>query len=99
MDRGDDGVGLGCQEAVEQMAALDRISLGAANAIPSGPCPGKATSGRVSSIANHLGVFFGLVSAYSQNDDIGTKHRFSGPSPRRQCCDLVLRILVVMPGN
>src|SRR3954454_7018567 len=61
--------------------------------------PANATSGRVSSRANHFGVFFGLVSAYSQNDVNGTKQRLSGPSHRRQCGDLVLRIFVVMPGN
>src|SRR3954466_3932887 len=61
--------------------------------------PAKAKSGRASSIANHLGVFFGLVSAYSQKDVNGTRHRLSGASHRRQCGDLVLRILVVMPGN
>src|SRR5258708_17024264 len=60
--------------------------------------PANATSGRLSSIANHLGVFFGLVSAYSQNDDIGTRHRLSGASHRRQGGDPVLRMLVVMPG-
>ncbi len=49
-------------------------------------------------MANHFGVFFGLVSAYSQNDVIGTRHRDSGLSHRRQCGDLVFLMLVVMPG-
>src|SRR4051794_39025924 len=55
--------------------------------------PANASSGRVSSRANHFGVFFGLVSAYSQKDVNGTRHRLSGASHRRQCGDLVLRIL------
>jgi hypothetical protein len=31
---------------------------------------------RLSSNANHVGVFFGLVSAYSRNDVHGTTQRF-----------------------
>src|SRR3954451_6583568 len=61
--------------------------------------PANATSGRLSSRANHFGVFFGLVSAYSQNDVNGTRQRLSGASHLRQCGELVLRIFVVMPGN
>src|SRR5438874_13352746 len=61
--------------------------------------PANATTGRVSSRANHFGVFFGLVSAYSQKDVNGTRQRLSGVSHRRQCGELVLRMLVVMPGN
>src|SRR5437764_14016747 len=61
--------------------------------------PANATSGRVSSIANHFGVFFGLVSAYSQKDVNGTRQRLSGPTHLRQCGELVLRMFVVMPGN
>src|SRR2546423_10513206 len=61
--------------------------------------PENATSGRVSSIANHFGVFFGLMSAYSQKDVNGTRQRLSGASHLRQCGELVLRIFVVMPGN
>src|SRR3954451_25426462 len=60
--------------------------------------PAKATSGRVSSKANHFGVFFGLVSAYSQNEVNGTRQRLAGPSNLRQCGDLVLRMLVAMHG-
>src|SRR5947207_12426429 len=61
--------------------------------------PANATSGRVSSIANHFGVLFGLVSAYSQKDVNGTRQRLSGPTHLRQCGELVLRMFVVMPGN
>src|SRR5256714_14333971 len=61
--------------------------------------PANATSGRVSSRANHFGVFFGLVSAYSQKDVNGTRQRLSGASHLRQCGELVLRMFVVMPGN
>src|SRR4051795_5597304 len=61
--------------------------------------PAKATSGRFSSMANHFGVLFGLVSAYSQKDVNGTRQRLSGASHRRQCGDLVLRMFVVIPGN
>ena len=38
------------------------------------------------------------MPAWSQKEDIGTRHRLSGPSHRRQCGELVLRMLVVMPG-
>jgi hypothetical protein len=38
------------------------------------------------------------VSAYSQKDEIGTKHLDSGQSHRRQCGELVLPMLIVMPG-
>src|SRR3954466_14278840 len=61
--------------------------------------PANATSGRLSSRANHFGVFFGFVSAYSQKEVNGTRQRLSGPSHLRQCGELVLRIFVVMPGN
>src|SRR5437763_14726046 len=61
--------------------------------------PANATSGRVSSRANHFGVFFGLVFAYSQKDVNGTRQRLSGASHLRQCGELVLRLLVVMSGN
>jgi len=57
--------------------------------------PAKTASGRFLLNANHVGVFFGLVSAYSQNDVHGTTQRFSGLSQRRQCGDLVLRIFVI----
>jgi hypothetical protein len=96
MDRPDDIVRFSRQEAVEQMPAFDRICLGAADA--SLQMPAKATSGRLSSIANQFGVFRGLVSAYSQKDVNGTRQRLSGASHRRQCGDPVLRMLVVMPG-
>jgi hypothetical protein len=36
--------------------------------------PANATSGRLSSIANHFDVFFRFVSAYSQNEENGAKH-------------------------
>ncbi len=56
--------------------------------------PAKANSGRSSSSANQVGVFFGLVSAYSQNEFTGTRQRFAGPSRRRQCGLFVLRMLI-----
>jgi hypothetical protein len=40
--------------------------------------PAKTASGQDSAKANHVGVFFGLVSAYSQNDVHGTTQRFGG---------------------
>src|SRR5436190_6444025 len=61
--------------------------------------PANASNRLLSSRANHLGVFFGLVSAYSQKDVNGTRQRLSGASHLRQCGELVLRIFVVMPGN
>ncbi|HKO69464.1 MAG TPA: hypothetical protein VJV58_00890 [Bradyrhizobium sp.] len=38
------------------------------------------------------------VAAYSQKDEIGNKHLDSGQSHRRQCGELVLPMLIVMPG-
>src|SRR5580704_18443819 len=57
--------------------------------------PAKTASGRSSPSANHVGVFRGLVSAYSQNDVKGATHRFSGFSQARQCGLFTLRILVM----
>jgi hypothetical protein len=67
--------------------------------VPRVPChvvqiPAKASSGRLSSRANHVGVLRGLVSAYSQKLVKGTRQRFFGPSHARQCGLLVLRMLV-----
>jgi hypothetical protein len=63
------------------------------------PCrvqiPAKAQSGRLSSSANHVAVFLGFVSAYSQNDVEGTRHRLSGFSQRRQCGLVVFLMLVI----
>ena len=62
--------------------------------------PAKAKSGRLSSSANHVGVFRGFVSAHSQKELTGTKHRLSGTSQLRQCGLFVLRMLVtVAPPN
>jgi hypothetical protein len=47
-----------------------------------------------SEIANQVGVFFGFVSAYSQKLVHGTRQRLAGPSHRRQCGLLVLRMFV-----
>lgn len=52
--------------------------------------PANTASGRSSPKANHVGVFLGLVSAYSQNEVNGTTHRFSGLSQWRQGGDFVL---------
>ena len=46
--------------------------------------PAKANNGRSSSRANHTGVLRGFVSAYSLNDDTGTRQRNSGLSQGRQ---------------
>src|SRR3954465_3317726 len=46
--------------------------------------PAKQNKGRLSSNANHTGVFFGLVSAYSENDVAGTTQRHSGLSHPHQ---------------
>ena len=98
MDWPDDVVRLGRQEAVQQMIALDRIGLGPACPAPIGPDAGERDQRPAVIHATHFGVLRGLVSAYSQNDDIGTKHLDSGVSHRRQCGELVLRMLVVIPG-
>src|SRR4051794_24700374 len=46
--------------------------------------PANANKGRLTSRANHTGVFFGLVSAYSENEVAGTTQRHSGLSHPRQ---------------
>src|SRR5829696_6286110 len=56
--------------------------------------PANANNGRLSSRANQTGVFFGLVSAYSENDVAGTTTRHSGFSQPRQYGLLTLRTLV-----
>src|SRR4051812_948923 len=56
--------------------------------------PAKQNKGRLSSRANHTGVFFGLVSAYSENEVAGTTTRHSGLSQPRQYGLLTLRTLV-----
>jgi hypothetical protein len=40
--------------------------------------PANTASGRLSSNANHVGIFLGFVSAYSQNEVHGTTQRASG---------------------
>src|SRR5665213_15700 len=57
--------------------------------------PATSANGRSLPNANHVGVFLGLVSAYSQNEVHGTTQRFSGLSQRRQCGLLVLRMFVI----
>jgi hypothetical protein len=52
-------------------------------------------SGRSSFSANHVGVFRGFVSAYSQNEVNGTKQRFWILSQPQQCALFVLRMLVI----
>jgi hypothetical protein len=56
--------------------------------------PANTANGLVSSKANHVGVFFGFVSAYSQNEVHGTTQRFAGFSHPRQCGLLVFRMFV-----
>ncbi len=56
--------------------------------------PAKNASGRSSENANHVGVFFGLVSAYSQKLVHGTTQRLAGVSQRRQCALLVFLMFV-----
>src|SRR5687768_5649795 len=56
--------------------------------------PANTNNGRLSSRANHTGVFFGLVSAYSENEVAGTTPRHSGLSQPRQYGLLTLRTLV-----
>src|SRR4029077_3155675 len=64
--------------------------------------PAKANSGRSSLRANHTTSFFfvsGFGSgAYSAKLLAGTKQRFSGLSPTRQCGEDVVRMLVARPG-
>jgi hypothetical protein len=57
--------------------------------------PAKTASERLSSSANHVGVFFGFVSAHSQNNVNGTTQRFAGVSQPRQCGLFVLRIFMI----
>ena len=57
--------------------------------------PGAANNGRASSSANQVGVFLGFVSAYWLKDVTVTKQREAGPSQRRQCGLIVLRMLVM----
>src|SRR3954469_14205222 len=56
--------------------------------------PAKQNKGRLSSRANHTGVFFGLVSAYSENEVAGTTTHHSGLSHPRQWGLFTLRTLV-----
>src|ERR1700722_5321936 len=56
--------------------------------------PAKANSGRSSLSANHVGVFRGVVGAYSQNDVAGTRQRFLAESQPRQCGLATLLMLV-----
>jgi len=42
--------------------------------------PAKHNSGRVSSGANHTGVFLPSIVSYSENDVNGARQRFSGPA-------------------
>jgi hypothetical protein len=57
--------------------------------------PAKNDSGRNSSNARHVGVFFGFVSAYQQNDVNGTTRRLSGLGQRRQYGLFVLQIFLI----
>ena len=72
------------------MLALDRLGLGAAGAAHVVQIPAKASSGRLSSPANHVGVLRGFVSAYSQKLVNGTRQRFFGRATRASagswCC-------------
>lgn len=56
--------------------------------------PAKQNKGRLSSAANQVAVFRGLLSSNSQNDVTGTRQRLAGPSQRRQCGLAVLWIFV-----
>jgi len=57
--------------------------------------PAKKASGRSGLIANQIGGLRPSASvSFSLKEVNGTKHRFSGPSQRRQCNDLTLRTLV-----
>src|ERR1019366_6651688 len=58
--------------------------------------PAKTESGRSSPNANHVGVFFGFVSVYSQNEVHGTTQRLSGMNQRRQCGDFTFRMFVIV---
>jgi hypothetical protein len=94
MDRADVGVGVGGEKAEKLVFALNRVRLGAALAVPCRPDTGEHRK-RPSSSANQVGVFRGLVSAYSQNDVKGTTQRFSGLSQGRQCGLFTFRMLVI----
>jgi hypothetical protein len=54
------------EKAKERVLALDGIGFGAATPVQAVQIPAKKASGRSSENANHVGVFFGFVSAYSQ---------------------------------
>jgi hypothetical protein len=86
VNRCDDCVSLGRQEAEKLMLALDTSALRTAYAAPGSPQTGKGEQGPVLSFrANRMGILRGLVSAYSQNDVAGTMQRFPRPSHPRQC--------------
>jgi hypothetical protein len=63
MDRPNDAVRCSRQEAVEQVAAFDRVGFRAASTIPFAPYPGE--SDRPSLMANHFGVLGAVVPVYS----------------------------------
>jgi hypothetical protein len=57
--------------------------------------PAKTATGLLSSKANYVGLFFGLVSAYSQKEIHGTTQRLSGLNHRRQCGDFTFLMFVM----
>ena len=97
------------------MLTLDRVALVPRAPTQSVQMPANEKSGRDLSSANHTTSFlpaigcgepsaffrdfaFGL-SLYSEKLVAGTRQRFSGLIQRRQCGDVGLRMLVLMPPN
>jgi hypothetical protein len=97
MHGSDHAIGL-CREEGEEPALLfDEVRV--SFLVPLTPfqgrqMPANANSGRSSSSANHAGVLRGFVSAYSLNDETGTRQRNSGLSHGRQCGLFTLLTLV-----
>jgi hypothetical protein len=98
MDRLDDGIRRGRQEAVDLVRARNRFRFRSAVTLELGPDAAKA--GQRPIIVNRepddvLFLVSGFASgAYSAKLLNGTRQRFSGFSQPRQCGEEVLRILV-----
>jgi hypothetical protein len=76
MNRRDDRVSLGSQEAEQFMLSDDRRALGPLRPRQGVHKTAKPKSGLSSANANQIGVLRGFVSSYSQNDVAGTMQRY-----------------------
>jgi hypothetical protein len=81
MNRTDFGICVGGQKPEQLMLAFHGIRFRSAGAMPSRPDAGEDGQRPVFTQPNHVGVFRGLVSAYSQNDVKGHHARVLRTSP------------------